>query len=150
MYKSVLVPLDGSPLAESILPQAVAVAEPASAEVTLLRIIEPLDKGVRETMGQELAGKFEEVTLEEAQAYLDGVGEKLAAQGIAVRSVVLSGQPAEAIIDYVGTHAVNLIVMASHGRSGLSRWAFGSVTDKVLHRSPVPVMVGPVPGSGHS
>ncbi|ADJ25898.1 UspA domain protein [Dehalogenimonas lykanthroporepellens BL-DC-9] len=147
MFKSILVPLDGSALAESILPQAVAIAEPAGAEVTLLRVIEPLDKGVRETMGRELAARLDEVTIEEAQAYLDGIAGKLTAEGLSVRSAVITGQPAQAIIEYVGAHAVNLIVMASHGRSGLSRWAFGSVTDKVLHRSPVPVMVGPVPGS---
>lgn len=147
MFNKILVPLDGSVLAESILPQAVAVAEPSHAMIILFRVIEPMDKGVRDTMGHDLASKLDEVNQDEAKAYLAKIASDLKRQGLKVEVAVVSGKPADAIIEYTKTHSVDMVIMATHGRSGLSRWAFGSVTDKVLHQSPVAVLVGPVPGA---
>lgn len=146
MFNKILVPLDGSVLAESILPQAIAVAEPSGAMIVLFLVLEPMDKGVRETMGNDLASKLDEVNKDEATEYLAKISGDLKRQGLKAEAVTVSGKPADAIIEYTGTHAVDLIIMATHGRSGLSRWAFGSVTDKVLHQSSVPVLVGPVSG----
>ena len=147
MYRKLLVPLDGSELSESILPQAVAVAKPAGAEIVLLRVHEPLERGVRETMGEDLAQKLDTVNREEMQNYLDKIAGDLARQGIESDIAIAAGRPAEAIIEYAASHAVDLIVMATHGRSGITRWAFGSVADKVLRQSPVPVLLGPVAGA---
>jgi nucleotide-binding universal stress UspA family protein len=147
MYRKLLVPLDGSELSESILPQAVAVAKPAGAEIVLFRVHEPLERGVRETMGEDLAQKLDAVNQEELQNYLDKIAGDLINQGLKADIATAEGRPAEAIINYAATHAVDLIVMATHGRSGLTRWAFGSVADKVLRRSPVPVLLGPVAGA---
>jgi nucleotide-binding universal stress UspA family protein len=147
MFNKILVPLDGSVLSESVLPQAVAIAEPSGSLITLFRVMEPLDKGVRDTMGSDLASKLDEVNQDEAMDYLAKIAAELKRQGLKAETAIVTGKPAEAIIEYIGTHAVDMVVMATHGRSGLSRWAFGSVTDKVLHQSPVPVLVGPVPGA---
>jgi nucleotide-binding universal stress UspA family protein len=98
-------------------------------------------------MGQDLAGKLDTVTREDAEANLNKVAGDLANQGIRADIALAEGKPAEAILEYVSTHTIDLILMASHGRSGLSRWAFGSVAEKVLRQSPVPVLIGPVSGA---
>jgi nucleotide-binding universal stress UspA family protein len=147
MFKTLLVPLDGSELSESILPRVIAVAKPSNARVVLLQAHEPLDQGVRVAMGQDLAGKLDTVTREDAEANLNKVAGDLANQGIRADIALAEGKPAEAILEYVSTHTIDLILMASHGRSGLSRWAFGSVAEKVLRQSPVPVLIGPVSGA---
>ncbi len=146
MYRKLLVPLDGSELSESILSQAIAIAKPTGAEIVLFRVHEPLERGVRETMGEDLAQKLDTVNKEEMQNYLAKIACDLGDQGIRTDIATAAGRPAEAIIDYATTHTVDLIVMATHGRSGITRWAFGSVADKVLRQSPLPVLLGPVAG----
>lgn len=147
MIKRILVPLDGSELSESIIPQATEIAEPVGAVVVLFRVLEEMDKGVRDAMGDDLARKLDAVNQDEVKDYLDKKAAKLKQQGSHVETVARRGKPAESIIEYAGTNKVDMVAMATHGRSGLSRWAFGSVTDKVLHQSPVPVLIGPVPGT---
>jgi nucleotide-binding universal stress UspA family protein len=147
MFKTLLVPLDGSELSESILPRVIAVAKPSNARVVLLQAHAPLERGVREAMGEDIAEKLDTVTREETEAYLNKIAGDLANQGIRAEIALADGKPAEAILDYATTHAIDLIVMATHGRSGLSRWAFGSVAEKVLRQSPVPVLIGPIAGT---
>ena len=72
--------------------------------------------------------------------YLAQVGRDLKREGISVRNTVLEGKPAEVILDYAVKQGVDLIIMATHGRSGPARWAFGSVADRVLRHSKVPVI----------
>lgn len=147
MYKKLLVPLDGSEVSESIMPQVVSVAKPSNAMVILFQAHEPIEPPVREVMGEDIATKVDTVTREDTQAYLDKIAGDLANQGIKSETVLAQGKPAEAIIQYAATHAVDLIIMATHGRSGISRWAFGSVAEKVLRQSSVPVLIGPVAGT---
>jgi nucleotide-binding universal stress UspA family protein len=141
MTRRILVPLDGSPLAESILPSVVEFARLTGAHVTLVRVVEPAteDAGVREA---EAA----------VQPYLAGVAERLATEGLTVDTLVLSGQAADQIIERA--HDFDLIAMATHGRSGIGRWVYGSVADKVLRGAGTPVLLvraradGPV-ATGH-
>ena len=147
MYKKLLVPLDGSEASESIMPQVVSVAKPSNATVVLFQAHEPIEPKVREVMGEDTAQELDTVTREDTQTYLDKIAGDLAAQGIKAETVLAKGKAAQAIIQYAATHAIDLIIMATHGRSGISRWAFGSVADKVLRHSPVPVLLGPVAGS---
>jgi nucleotide-binding universal stress UspA family protein len=147
MFKKLLVPLDGSELSASILPRVIAVAEPAGAEVALLQVVEPLERGVREEMGEDLAVKLDVVKHEELTAYLERAGAVLENRGLRIVIATAEGKPAETIIDYATVHDMDLIIMATHGRSGLSRWAFGSVAEKVLRHSPVPVLIAPVAGA---
>jgi nucleotide-binding universal stress UspA family protein len=135
MLTRILVPLDGSPLAESVLPQVVELANLRKAEVVLVRVAlahtlpgrDPADAQVR--------------AVESAQRYLAKIEADLAGQGIAARSVVRYGHAAEEILDHVRTGGIDLIAMSTHGRSGLRRWVLGSVAETVTRRAPVPVML---------
>jgi nucleotide-binding universal stress UspA family protein len=73
--------------------------------------------------------------------YLDGIGKKLKGKGLGVSSVVVIGSSADQIIDYAKANTIDLIAMSTHGRTGIGRWIFGSVTDKVLHAGDTPVLV---------
>jgi nucleotide-binding universal stress UspA family protein len=90
----------------------------------------------------EATGKKEK----QAQRYLDRVAKTLTTKGINVSTEVLLWKPAEAIVGYAKQYGCDLIVMASHGRSGPSRWAHGSVADKVLRSSCIPVLMVRAPG----
>ena len=147
MYKKLLVPLDGSEVSESILSQVISIAKPSNAAVILFQAHEPLEPHVREVMGEETAIELDTVTREDTQTYLDKVAGDLTLEGIKTETVIAKGKPAEAIIGYASTHAIDLIVMATHGRSGITKWAFGSTADKVLRHSPVPVLLAPVAGA---
>jgi len=147
MFKKLLVPLDGSQASESVMPQVISVAKPSNAIVILFQAHEPIEAPVRDVMGEDIAAKLDTVTREDTQSYLNKVAGDLASQGIKAETVLAKGKPAEAIIQYATTHAIDLIIMATHGRSGISRWAFGSVAEKVLRQSPVPLLLRPVAGS---
>ena len=138
MFDHILVPLDGSSLAECVLPHAMAVARACGAQVTLLRVLErpqaagptrsvdPLDWHIRKA---------------EARAYLDGLSARLQEAGLRTESTLLEGQAAERIVEFVRGHDVNLIVLSSHGRSGLSDWNVSSIVQKIILRAYVPVMI---------
>jgi nucleotide-binding universal stress UspA family protein len=166
MYKKILVPLDGSKLAEAALPHAEELAKGCdAAEVMLVSVTERVRSyRVLEGSGQPSAGSMggwvepsqpfgqrlvPEATgkkEKQAQRYLDRVAKTLAAKGINVSTDVLLWKPAEAIVGYAKQYGCDLIVMASHGRSGPSRWAYGSVADKVLRMSCIPVLMIRAPG----
>ncbi len=135
MFKKILVPLDGSKLAEKILPQVEELVKFSGAEVHLLRVVMTYDldpKKDKEHL-EKVAG--------EAREYLDQVAARLKKSGIEISGTVAYGKDAMQICDYALENKFNLIAMSTHGRSGLSRWALGSVADKVLHCSIVPVML---------
>jgi nucleotide-binding universal stress UspA family protein len=135
MFKKILVPLDGSKLAEKILPQVEELVKFSGAEVHLLRVVMTYDLAPKENREhlQKLSG--------EAQEYLDQVSAHLQKNGIQVSATVAYGKDAVQICDYAAEKKFNLIAMSTHGRSGLGRWTLGSVADKVLHCSSVPVML---------
>ena len=166
MYKKILVPLDGSKLAECALPHVEELAKGCNAaEVILISVTERV-QGFRvvEGEGQPIAkprggwlepsrplgerllheefGKKEK----QAQRYLERIAKTMTAKGIKVSTEVVLWRPAEAIVGYAKQYGCDLIVMASHGRSGPSRWAYGSVADKVLRSSCIPVLVIRAPG----
>jgi nucleotide-binding universal stress UspA family protein len=149
--EQVLIPLDGSPLAEEILPAALSLGRLFGASYTLLRVIQPLLSVPPIPLGSP--GSFAEVARAEAQAvekiheelrvqakeYLDTLAAPLQQEGLSVRTLVATeDQPAQGILNRSG---VDLIAMATHGRRGLNRFFRGSVADKVLRGSPVPVLV---------
>ena len=138
MFDHILVPLDGSSLAECVLPHAMAVARACGAQVTLLRVLErpqttgptrsvdPLDWHIRKA---------------EARAYLDGLSARLQETGLRTESTLLEGQAAERIVEFVRSHDVSLIILSSHGQSGLSDWNVSSIVQKIILRAYVPVMI---------
>ncbi len=147
MYKKILVPLDGSELSESVLSHVIAIATSCKVpEVVLTRVRDPLDKSVRDALDVDIASKLDEAYHDEADNYLKQIAADLIEKGIAAKTVVLSGNPAEEIVNYAQGGGVDLIIMSTHGRSGVSRWVFGSVADKVIRHSEVPILIRP---AGH-
>jgi len=138
MFKRILVPLDGSPLSEAILPQVAELTRALGAEVTLLRV------GLAHAFpGLDPMFLLEEEVrvVKEAQTYLATVAERLAQEGLIVRTAVRYGQAAAEIIDHVAFEGTDLVAMSTHGRSGLTRLVMGSVAEEVVRRVRVPVLL---------
>jgi nucleotide-binding universal stress UspA family protein len=139
MHKRVLLPLDGSVMAEQALPYAVAQAERFRSELILLRAVgssldangpSPLELGwVREQLG------------EWARDYLESIATRVRAQGVRTKVVVLQDTPHEAITQYAEANGVDLLVICSRGQSGPSRWLMGSVADRVVRGATTPVLL---------
>ncbi len=151
MYKKILVPLDGSQLSENSLEHLKSLVKGSNQpEVVLLRVVEPISSFDASALASSgfLIGDILHNKTEDAKNYVSGIANKLEGEGMYARGDVVNGQPAEAILDYAEKNNIDLIVMSSHGRTGISRWAFGSVADKVLHHSKVPVLLVSAPGRG--
>ncbi len=135
MFDHILIPLDGSSLAECVLPHTVAVARALGAQVTLLRVLEPASAG-------RIVDQLDwQIRKTEAETYLEEVTASLRKAGLKAERVILEGQAADHIIQFVRNHDVDLIVLGSHGRSGLSGWNVSSVVQKVILRAYVPIMI---------
>ena len=151
MYKKIMVPLDGSELAECALPHAEDIALKYGADIILVSVTERI-KGYRpveeygsplgETLVSEAAGKLEK----QGQKYLDRIAKGLESKGIKVQTEMLMGNPAEELIIYAKTENCDLVIMASHGRSGPSRWTHGSVAEKVIRSNCAPLLMVRAPG----
>lgn len=128
MFKRILVPLDGSSLAECVLPHVVALADAYDPEVTLTRVLE-CEPGT----GLQFVDPLDwELCKAEAEAYLTGVTKRLSDVGLETQASLLEGRPAERIVEYAQGNEIDLIVLSSHGRAGLSRWNVNSVVRKVV------------------
>jgi nucleotide-binding universal stress UspA family protein len=144
VYKKILVPLDGSDLAEAVLAQAGALAQSVGAEIVLLRVLVPHVIDRPPSLNQifpDAIMREEEQAQQHVQEYLERVARPLQASGVRVNCAVRVGQVAEAILDDAAKSGVDLIAMSTHGRSGLSRWIIGGVADKVLRGANVPVLL---------
>src|SRR6478609_1242959 len=122
MYAQILVPLDGSPVAEAALPCAEALARLAPSTLYLVRAAPPEDEAL-------------------ATAYLARIAADVRARGLVAEPVVAPGRPADVVVQQAAERAVDLIVMTTHGRSGPGRWVLGSVADAVLHRTARPMLL---------
>jgi nucleotide-binding universal stress UspA family protein len=144
-FKRIIVPLDGSPLAEQALPHALALARKTQAELTVVRVVIPLaaDAPGLAPFARLLPPSFTypEVLREQAQQQLATTIDRYAAHELFITPVVVFGFPAEEIINEAEHHRDDLIVMATHGYGGLRRWGLGSVADKVLHASTIPLLL---------
>ncbi|MBI2866841.1 MAG: universal stress protein [Chloroflexi bacterium] len=152
MFKRVLVPLDGSELAETALPYAVELVKTFKGELFLLQatardidIVKVSAGGMDAALGvaisaEEALRAADELRME-ARRYLDQAQKRLAAQGIAVHSEVVAGDPAQAIAEFSRANRIDLVIMCTHGRGGLKRLVLGSVADKVMRDPATPVLV---------
>ena len=144
-WKRILVPLDGSALAEQALPLAITLARRTQAELMLLHVAVPLVDYVpglspfSRPIPTSIA--FPDLLREQAQQQLATTIKRFATRDVAMTPVVLFGYAAETIVDAAIERQADLIVMATHGYSGLRRWTLGSVADKVLHDSTVPLLL---------
>lgn len=139
MYGRVLVPLDGSRLAEQALPHAAVQAKQFGAEVTLLMVLGSLPEPIM--AGPRAVRSAEEASARLAQSYLEGIAARLREQGIPVQTETVEGKPYLEIIRYAEDKAFDLVVMSTRGHSGLSRWLLGSVADRVVRGATVPLLL---------
>ena len=172
MYKKIIVPLDGSALAECVLPHVENIAKSSGTEEVILvtvtervaGLISKSDQSQSPADSEEFqpaiafadrpySGRNFEIDrslkiplvtgkiTKQGQVYLARVADQLAKKGVKVGITILMGEAAEQIVDFAGSEKADLIIMASHGRSGFSRWTVGSVAEKVFHGSSVPILL---------
>ena len=145
MFKRIVVCLDGSSLAEKILPYVTEGAVPFSTKVILLRVLDvPSTVAWIEgtTADTEIVTKESQRDKKEAEAYLKSIATSMRERDLDVESVVLHRiAPDEAILDYASQNHVDIIAMTTHGRSGITRTLMGSIADSVVRQSHLPVLV---------
>jgi len=124
-----LVPLDGSQLAECVLPHIIAVARAFDAEITLLRILEKNQAGVSAQLFDLLNWQINKT---KASLYLETIQARLQTSGLQAETMVLEGLVAEGITEYAQNQGMKLIVLSSHGRHGLTQWGISSITQKII------------------
>jgi nucleotide-binding universal stress UspA family protein len=138
----ILIPLDGSPLAEQAVELALRVGRPFQARYTLLQVVAPILRGfLVGGSDPEVDAEAEAAAWQRASDYLAGIAARLRDEGCEVHAEALIGSPASAILDYAQTYDADLIAMTTHGRGGVARLLVGSVADKVLRGANVPVLI---------
>lgn len=160
LVKNILVPLDGSDLATQALPYAEEIAMGSNAKLILLQVVETRKSlvAVPNTAGVTNAGAIvgsvsfgtisslgEEIVhnqaMDRAKQNMDSLAMSLHYRKVQAESDIDTGDPAIRIIDYAASNAIDLIVMSTHGRTGVRRWTYGSVAQKVLQAAPCPVLI---------
>jgi nucleotide-binding universal stress UspA family protein len=144
--RRILVLLDGSERAEKVLPYVAEHAKTGGAEVVLLRVLEPLSTLAVYAPSmfanwEELAQQMMADQQEECNRYFAGLESQLGDEGILVRSETLVGNVWNKIISYIEEDGFDLVALTSHGRSGIARWAVGSVAETLLRKCPVPLLL---------
>jgi nucleotide-binding universal stress UspA family protein len=146
MYKKVIVPLDGSPFSECVLEHVKIMAAGCKIpEVILVFVVEPVNPAMYEVPGNFIE-EIQKQAITTSEEYLKKTAEKLVAAGVSATWVVLRGNVSESILDYARKNEIDLVIMSTHGRSGIARWAMGSVADRVARQATVPVMLVSPPG----
>jgi nucleotide-binding universal stress UspA family protein len=150
MFTRILVPLDGSPLAEVVLPHAERFARIFRASIHLLRVLEPISYHENPAAVDPLRWQIHKA---EAEAYMQGIANRVRTN-LGERTIigeyekksrvdysVLEGKAAENIVDFAHTENIDLLIISTHGSSGLSRWNISSITQKVIDRIYLPVLI---------
>ena len=154
MFTHILVPLDGSELAEKALPMARYLASSSGATIHLIEVVtrQPEleaargggDFGVQASeMARDLAHQLVESRLAWGKEYLEGIADQLKSEGVEAKTAIKEGAAVENIVDYAREHGIDLVVMSTHGYGGFKRLLMGSVTDGVIRSCEAPVLVQP-------
>jgi len=138
MLDHILVPLDGSRLAETVLPHAVAMTQAFGSRLTLLRAVSRSEQVPGSPAVDPLSWQISKA---ESRAYLEEVLARLHEVGVEADRALVAGSPAEQIVEFARAEGVDLIILSSHGRSGLSEWNISSVVQKVILRAFMPVLI---------
>ena len=138
MFDTILVPLDGSQLAECVLPHTAAIARPFDADITLLRILEKNQAGVSAQFFDLLNWQINKT---KASLYLETIQARLRTSGLQADTVVLEGLVAEGITEYAQNQGVKLIILSSHGRHGLTQWGISSITLKIIFSAQTSLLI---------
>ena len=149
MYKNLLVPLDGSKLAECIQPHLETIVTGCEAKtVYLIRVIESLKNVMRDySLDAENVKKIQDKQKTVAEKYLNKFKNELNISSIVeFKLEVLLGNPAEVIADYITHNDIGMVLIATHGRSGPSKWVWGSNADRILRASCAPILMVRAPG----
>ena len=151
MYKKIMVPLDGSKLAECVFPHLETIIKGCeSPEVIVVQAVEPLSvpygREVLQFTSLEQVKAFETHQKTEAEKYLKEVVARLRKTGVNAKADVIYGKAGEALSDYATKNDVDLVIIATHGRSGISRWVWGSVADRLIRSVCMPVLMVRAPG----
>ncbi len=129
MFNTILVPLDGSQLADCVLPHVIAVARSFDSEVTLLRMLEKTQAG---TSAQLFDLVNWQINKTRATLYLEKIKARFQREKTRAQTAVIEGLVADGITEYAHSHGIKLIVLSSHGRNGLTRWGISSITQKII------------------
>ena len=140
-YERILLPLDGSKLSEAALPDAVCMAKLTGAEITLLRAVPPAEISISPAGVPFFIDELYDILRSACMDYLREISQREEFRDIKLRLSVMLGFPADVILDACQKEKIDLIVMATHGRSGVGRWVLGSVAEKVLRASSCPVLL---------
>lgn len=140
MYKKILVPLDGSELAEAVLPHAEALAKSEGAEIVILRVAVTPDSRMF-SRNPALATNIVKEVEEETEEYIKAEVSKLRDEGVKVSGLTRDGYVPDMILSVADETHADVIAMSTHGRSGITRWLMGSVADRVVQHSHIPVML---------
>ncbi len=144
MYKKILTPLDGSEFSECSLAHLKAIAKGCQVpEVVLLSVVEPIPQegAIAAELGDEWYRNAEKGAREQLEKYLAKIADGLKNEGIAASTAIAKGMPAEEILAYADKNQVDLIIISTHGRSGIVRWAMGGVADRVVRHAKAPVLI---------
>ncbi len=142
MPKKILITLDGSALSETALEPGLALAQSLDADVALLRTAPHMTgDGNLDEHERDLSHRFQEDLIDEAREYIYTQSVSWAQAGLRIKPEIRIGAPADCILEYIETYDIDLIVMATHGRTGLKRWVYGSVTAKVLRSATCSLLV---------
>jgi Universal stress protein UspA and related nucleotide-binding proteins len=142
MFQHILVPLDGSPRAEQALPVAAQLARASGGTLVLLHIVDvAYTYGSYRGMQPMLLQDAIDSSLRSANEYFDRLSHHNALAGVSFKTKIIQGYPAGAILTTIETHAIDLVVMCSHGYTGVQRWLLGSVAEKIVHHAPVPILI---------
>ncbi|MCJ8499535.1 universal stress protein [Desulfatitalea alkaliphila] len=151
MYKKVMVPLDGSALAECVFPHVEAFVEGFKlSDVIFVRVVDP-DKTLSSAEDYaDLArlAEFEKLQTSPAKKYIQKIRERFNHMSASVHSEVLEGRIADSLIEFADKKGVDVIIIATHGRSGASRWLMGSIADKLIRSAKIPVFIVRAPVAG--
>jgi nucleotide-binding universal stress UspA family protein len=140
MYKKILVPLDGSPLSEAVLPHAEALAKSEGAEIIILSV-PSIPAAEFLSRNPAMASAIIKDVEDETNQYIQTEIEKLQKDGIHVKGLTRMGPVPETILEVADETQADVIAMSTHGRSGIQRWLIGSVADRIVQSAHIPVML---------
>lgn len=138
MFDPILIPLDGSLCAECVLPQAAAISQAFNAKIVLLQVLDQ----ARADVSTELFDLLNwQINRTEAKLYLARIGERLQKSGLQTETAVLEGSTAESITEFAQSQEMKLVILSSHGHSGLRKWGISSVTHKIILCAPTSLLI---------
>jgi nucleotide-binding universal stress UspA family protein len=151
MYTKIMVPLDGSSLAECVLPHVETLAKsPGVEKVIFVRVAEPFEltpvRGEQAWFSEEDVKNIDARTKAVAKEYVDQIARQVNYGPVTVQTEVLMGKSAPLLAEYANKNGVDLVVISTHGRSGVGRWMMGSVADRLMRSVNAPVLMVRAPG----